>query len=137
MNKPLKAIVAFLTFAVWMTLSSCTSRIDSDTYLQQEFRDIQQRTLPPDSRLISQDPFTIQRSGVSAGWEFESNYAPEAYSRWVTSRLQPDFQVREADVSHLRFSKEARGGDVETLYLETVSSSGTLNIDVKLEIYPD
>ena len=120
-----------------MTLPSCTPRIDSDTYLQQEYSDIQQRTLPPDPRLISQHPFEIQRSGVRAGWEFESNYAPEAYSRWVTSRLQPDFQVLETDISHLRFSKGARGGDVETLSLETVSSSGTLHVDVKLEIYPD
>lgn len=136
MNKLLKRIIAFSTFAAWVALPSCTSKIDTGTYLQQEFSEIQQRTIPPNSRLINQHAIAIQELGASAGWEFESNFAPEAYGRWVTSRLQPDFKVRETTNSRLRFSKEARG-DVETLSLEMVSSSGTLHVIVKLEIYPD
>jgi hypothetical protein len=135
-NKLLKSIIAFSTLAVWVALPGCTSETDPGTYLQQEFSDIQQRTIPPNSRLINQHAIAIEELGASAGWEFESNYVPEAYGRWVTSRLQPDFQVRETANSRLRFSKEARG-DVEMLSVETVSSSGTLHIIVKLEIYPD
>lgn len=136
MNWHLKSMIAAAVFSAWMILPSCTPKIDSDKYLQQEASDLQQRTLPSDSRLVNQHPLTHQESGASASWEFDSNYAPDAYNRWVTSRLLPDFQPRETASSRLRFSKYAQG-DVETLSVETASSSGTLHVTVKLEIYPD
>ena len=136
MNRFLKSMIAASVLSAWVTLPSCTPKIDSDTYLQQEASDLQQRTLPPDSRLVNQHPLTHQGSGASASWEFDSNYAPDTYNRWVTSRLRPDFQVRETANSRLRFSKYAHG-DEETLSVETASSSGTLHVTVKLEIYPD
>jgi hypothetical protein len=134
-NRLLNSIVAACALSVWTTLPSCTQKIDSDTYLQQQASELQQRTLPPDSRLVNQHPLTHQGLGASASWEFESSYAPDAYKSWVTGRLQPDFQVRETANSRLLFSKDAQG-DVETLSLETAASSGTLHVAVKLEIYP-
>ena len=136
MNRLLKSIIAACVLSVWTTLPSCAPKIDSDAYLQQEASDLQQRTLPPDSRFVNQHPLTHQGLGASAGWEFDSNYAPDAYNRWVTSRLRPDFQVRETANSRLQFSKYAHG-DEEKLSVETASSSGTLHVAVKLEIYPD
>jgi hypothetical protein len=132
----LKSVVAVSVLSAWVTLPSCTPKIDSGTYLQQEASEIRQRSLPPDSRLVTQRPLALQGLGASASWEFESNYAPDAYDRWVTSKLRPDFQVRETANSRLRFSKDAHG-DVETLSMEMVSCTGTLHVAVKLEIYPD
>ncbi len=136
MNRLLKCTIAFSVFAAWITLPSCTPKTDPDTYLEQEASDLQRRTIPPGSRLINQHPLTFQGLGASASWEFDSNYAPDAYNRWVASALKPDFQVRETTNSRLRFSKDALG-DVETLSVETASSSGTLHVTVKVEIYPD
>ena len=92
--------------------------------------------IPPDSHTVNQHPLTLQGLRATASWEFDSSDAPDAYKRWVTSRLRPDFQVRETANSGLRFSKYAHG-DEETLSVETASSSGTLHVTVKLEIYPD
>jgi hypothetical protein len=78
----------------------------------------------------------LRAGAASANWEIESNYGPDAYKRWVTSRLRPDFQIRETANSHLQFSTYAHG-DEETLSMETASSFGILHIAVKLEIYPD
>jgi len=119
-----------------MTLPSCTPKFNADMSLQQVANELQQRTLPPGSRLVNQRPFTVQVWGASASWELESDDGPDAYKSWVTRRLRPDFQVRETANSHLRFSKDAHG-DVETLSLEMVSSTGTLHVAVKLDIYPD
>jgi hypothetical protein len=135
-NKLLKSITVVFVFAAWMTLPSCAPKPNSDMSLQQEASDLQQRTLPPDSRLVSQHPLTRQGRGASASWEFDSNYAPDAYNRWVTSRLRPDFEVRETTNSHFRFSKYTHG-DEETVSVETASSSGTPHVAVKLEAYPD
>ena len=136
MNRLLKSITAVSVFAAWLTLPSCTPTFSSDMSLQQEASEIQHRTLPPGSRLVKQRPLTFQAWGASASWELESDYGPDAYKSWATSRLRPDFQVRETANSRLRFSKDAQG-DVETLSLETALSSGTLHVEVKLEIYPD
>ena len=136
MNRLLKSIIAACILSVWISLPSCTSETDSDAYLQQEASDLQLRTMPPDSRLVNEQPLSLRESGASASWEFESDYAPDAYNRWVTGKLRPNFQVREAANSGLRFSRYAHG-DVETLSVEAASSSGTLHVAVKLEIYPD
>jgi hypothetical protein len=135
-NRLLNSIVAACALSVWATLPSCTPNSDSDTYLQQQASELQRRTLPPDSRLVNQHPLTHQGLGASASWGFESNYGPDAYNHWVTNGLRPDFQVRETANSGLRFSKYAHG-DEETLSVETASSSGTLHVTVKLEIFPD
>jgi hypothetical protein len=134
MNRFLKSIIAASLFSMGMgmMLPNCTPKIDSDAYLQREANELQRRTLRPHSRLADQNPLTLQGLGAIAGWEFESNYDPDAYNRWVTTRLRPDFQVRETAYPGLRFSKYARG-DVETLSVETVSSSGTLHVTVKRE----
>ena len=136
MIRLLKSITAVSVFAAWMTLPSCPPKIDSDTYLRQEASELQLRTMPPDSRLVNQGPFAFQAWGASASWEIESDYSPDAYKSWVTSRLRPDFQVRETEDPPLRFSRCAHG-DEETVSVETTSSSGTLHVTVKLEIYPD
>ncbi len=136
MNMFLKSIIAASLFSMGMMLPNCTPKTDSDTYLQREANELQRRTLPPHSRLVDQHPLTLQGLEVTAGWEFESNYDPGAYHHWVTNSLRPDFQIRETANSGLRFSKYAHG-DVETLSVETASSSGTLQVTVKLEIYPD
>jgi len=130
-----KSVVVSL-LATCMTLASCAPKIDSDAYLQHEAGDIQLRTLPPGSRLVNQRPLTLQGLGASADWELECAYSPDEYRSWVTSRLRPDFQVHETHNSQLRLSKDVHG-DVETLSLELVSSTGTLHVVVKLEIYPD
>jgi hypothetical protein len=135
-NRLLKSIISACVLSAWTMLPSCAAKIDSDAYLQQEASDLQQQTLPHDSRLVNQHPLTLQGLGASASWEFELNYAPDAYNRWVTSRLRPDFQARETANSSLRFSKYVHG-DEETLSVETGSSSGTLHVAVKFEIYPD
>ena len=62
--------------------------------------------------------------------------APDAYKIWVTTRVRPDFQVRETSNSHLRFTKYAHGDD-ETLSVQTTPSSRALHVTIKLEIYPD
>lgn len=136
MNGLLKSIIAAWVLSAWMGLPSCTPKFDSDMSLQQEAKELQQRTLPPGSRLVNQHPLTLQGLGASASWEIESDYGPDAYKSWVTSRLRPDYRVGETANSGLRFSKYAHG-DEETLSLETASSSGTLHVAVKLEIYPD
>jgi hypothetical protein len=135
-NRLLKSIIAFFILAAWMTLPSCTPKIDSGANSQQEANELQQRTLPPGSHLVNQRPFTFQAWGASASWEIESDYSPDAYKSWVTSRLRPDFQVRATANSGLRFIKVVQG-DVETLSVVTASSSGTLHVAVKLETYPD
>jgi len=132
----LKFMIAAVALSAWIGLLSCAPKIDSDTYLQQEVSDLQRRTIPPDSRRINQHSFTRRELGASASWDFESDDAFDAYKSWVTSRLRPDFQARETINSRLRFSKDVQG-DVETLSLETASSSGALHVAVKLEIYPD
>jgi len=135
-NRLLKFIIAASALSVWISQPSCTPKIDSDAYLQQEASELQQRTMPPDSRLVNQHLLTLQAWGASASWEIESDDGPGTYKSWVTSRLRPDFQVRETANSRLQFSKDAHG-DVETISIETASSSGTLHVAVKLEIYPD
>jgi hypothetical protein len=119
-----------------MILPSCTPTFNSDMPFQPEASDLQQRTIPSGSYLVNQHPLTRREWGASASWEIESDYSSDAYKSWVTSRLRPDFQVRETANSRLRFSKDAQG-DVETLSMEMVSSTGTLHVAVKLEIYPD
>jgi hypothetical protein len=136
MNRHLKSIIAASALSVWIALPSCAPKIDSDTYLQEEVSQVQQRTLPPGSRLVNQHPLTLQELGAYASWELDSNYAPDAYIRWLTSGLRPDFQVCATANSRLQFSKYVHG-DEETLSLETASYSGTLRVAVKLEIYPD
>jgi hypothetical protein len=135
-NRLLKSITVVFVFAAWITLPSCAPKFNSDRSLQQEANELQQRTLPPGSRLVNEDRLTRQNWGASARWEFESNYGADAYNRWVTSRLRPDFQARETANSVLRFSKYAHG-DVEALSVETALSSGALHVAVELEIYPD
>jgi hypothetical protein len=135
-NKLLKSIIAASALSVWIALPSCAPKIDPDTYLQQEVSEVQQRTEPAHSHLVNQHPLSLQGWGASASWEFESNYSPDAYNRWVTSRLRPDFHVRETEDPPLRFSKYAHG-DEETLSVETASSSGALHVTLKLEMYPD
>jgi len=135
-NRLLKSITLVSVFASWITLPSCTPKFNSDMSLQQEANELQQRTLPPGSRLVNENRLTRQTWGASARWEFESNYGGDAYNRWVTSRLRPDFQGRETANSGLRFSKYAHG-DVETLSVDTALSSGALHVAVKLELYPD
>ncbi|MGD0225008.1 MAG: hypothetical protein ABSF71_21990 [Terriglobia bacterium] len=136
MNGLLKSIIAACVLSAWMGLPSCTPKFDSDMSLQQEANELQQRTIPSGSRLVSQHPLSRQGWGANASWEFDSKYAPDSYHRWVTSKLRPDYRVGETANSGLRFSKYAHG-DEETLSLETASSSGTLHVAVKLEIYPD
>lgn len=136
MNRQLKSIIAACVLSTWTTLPSCTPKIYSDDYLQQEVNEVQQRTLPPGSRLVNQRPLTFQALEASASWEVESDDGPDAYKSWVTSRLRPDFQVHATANSGLRFSKYAHG-DVETLSVEMVPSTGTLHVAVKLDIYPD
>ena len=136
MNGRLKSITAVSVFVAWMTLPSCTREFNPDISLQREVKELQERTLPPGSRLVNQHPLTLQGLGASASWEIESDYSPDACKRWVTGRLQPDFQVHETANSGLRFNKFAHG-DEEALSLETASSSGTPQIAFKLEIYPD
>jgi len=131
MNWHLKSMVAVSVLSAWVTLPSCTPKIDSDTYLQHEASELQQRTIPSGSHRVNQHPLTRRRWGASADWELEPDYGPDAYKSWVTSRLRPDFQVRETANSRLRFSKDAQG-DVETLSVEMVSSTGTLHVAVKL-----
>jgi len=87
-------------------------------------------------RALSANIRLVKGWGANASWEFDSKYAPDSYHRWVTSKLRPDYRVGETANSGLRFSKYAHG-DEETLSLETASSSGTLHVAVKLEIYPD
>ncbi len=136
MDRLLKSIIAASVLSVWATLPGCTPMIGSDTWLQQEASDLQQRTTPSGSHLLDQHPITRGEWGASASWEIESHDSPDIYKDWVTSRLRPDFQVRPTANSGLRFSKYVQG-DVETLSLETASPSGTLHVAVKLEIYPD
>jgi len=136
MNRFLKSMIAASLLSAWMTLPSCTPKFDSEQYLQQEVSSLQLRTLPPDSRLVNQHLPTRQSLGASTSWEFDSNYTSDAYNRWVTSRLRPDFQVRETAGSPLHFSKYAHG-DEETISVETTTSSGTLHVALNLEIYPD
>ncbi len=136
MNRLLNSIIAACALSVWMALPSCTPTFDSDAYLHHEVSDLQQRTIPSGSQLVNEHPLTRREWGASASWEIESDYSPDAYRNWVTSALRPDFQVREAANSHLVFSKDVQG-DAETLSLETTSSSGTLHVAVKLEVYPD
>lgn len=136
MSRLLKTIIIVFVLVAWGTLPSCLSEVSSETHLQQEASHLQERTTPPDSRLVSQDPPTIQAGVACASWEFQTNYSADAYKRWLINRLQPDFQVHEAPNSGLRFNKYAQG-DVEMLTVKTASSSGILQVAVKLEVYPD
>lgn len=136
MNRLLKSFIAACVLSVWISLPSCTSETDSDRYLQQEVRQLQLRTMPPDSSFVNQQPLSLTEAGASASWEFESNYTPDAYNRWVAGKLRPDFEVHATANSPLRYSMYAHG-DEETLSVKTASSSGALHVAVKLEIYPD
>jgi hypothetical protein len=136
MSRGLRAAIAALVLSAWGSLPSCTSEARPDTYLRQEVTELQERTIPADSHLVSDHPPVIQGWVARASWEFESSLSPATYNLWVTGRLGPDFRMHDAANSPLRFSRYTEG-DLEAVYIESASASGTLHVTVKLELHPD
>jgi len=136
MNMLLKTVIALLMLLAWGTLTCCTSETSPDTHLQQEVDRLQKRTIPPDSRLIDQHLPAIHGWVARADWEFQTNYAAGTYNEWLADKLRPDFQIQQGASPSTRFSKHDQG-DVEILSVATAPSAGTLQVTVKLEIYPD
>jgi len=136
MSRGLRAAITASVLSAWGSLPSCTSEAGPDTYLRQEVTELQERTIPADSHLVSDDPPVIQGWVARASWEFESSLSPATYNLCVTSRRGPDFRMHQAANSPLRFSRYTRG-DVEAVYIETVSTSGTIHVTVQVELYPD
>jgi hypothetical protein len=136
MSRGLRAAIAASVLFAWGALPSCTSQARPDTYLQQEVRELQKRTIPPDSHVVSQNAPVVQGWVACANWEFDSSISPAAYNLWVTSRLEPDFRIHEVADSPLRFSRYTQG-DVEAVSIETAAASGTSHVAVKFELYPD
>jgi hypothetical protein len=135
-NRGLRTAIAVSVLSAWGYLPSCTPATQPDTYLEREVRELQQRTMPADSHLVRQHSPAIQGWAARADWEFESNYSPDAYFRWVTGRLEPDFRIHETANSPRRFSRYTQG-NVETVSIETASASGALHVAIKFELYPD
>lgn len=136
MSRGLRAAIAALVLSAWGSLPSCTSEARSDTYLRQEVTELQERTIPADSHLVSDHPPVIQGWVARASWEFESSLSPATYTLWVTSRLEPEFRMHQAANSPRRFSRYTQG-DVEAVSIETASTSGTIHVAVKVELCPD
>jgi hypothetical protein len=136
MSRGLRAAIAAMVLSAWGSLPSCASEARPDTYLRQEVTELQKRTIPADSHLVSNHPPAIQGWVGRASWEFESSLSPATYNLWVTSRLKPDFRMHQAANSPLRFSRYKQG-DVEAVSIETASTSGTIHVAVKVEFCPD
>ena len=136
MRKLLMPVIALSLLSAWAALSSCTFDPSSETHTQREVEHLQKLTIPPDSRLIDQHPPTIQGWVTRADWEFETNWAGDAYKSWVTEKLQPDFHSYGSPNSPTRFSKYDQG-DAEMLSVATAPLAGIRRVTIKLEIYPD
>jgi len=136
MSRGLRSAIAASVLSAWVSLPSCTSDAQPDVYLQREVRELQKRTIPAGSHLVSENTLVIQGWVARANWEFDSSLTPATYNLWVTSGLEPDFRIQEAAHSPLRFSRYTEG-HVEAIYIESASASRTLHVTVKLELYPD
>jgi len=136
MSRGLRAAIAASVLSAWVSLPSCTSDAQPDIYLHREVRELQKRTIPAGSHLVSENPPVIQGWVARANWEFDSSLSPATYNLWVTNRLEPDFRIHEAAHSPLQFTRYTQG-DVEAVSIGTASASGTLHVTVKLELYPD
>ena len=135
-NMLLRTVIAVFMFSAWGTLTGCTSETSPDMHLQQEVDHLQKRTMPPGSRLISQHVPAIQGWVGRAEWEFQTNYGADKYNAWLADKLRPDFQIHDGASSPTQFSKYDQG-DIEVLSVLPAASAGTLQVTVRLEIYPD
>jgi hypothetical protein len=125
--------VLFLT----VVSAFCGRANDAVSNLRQEASALEGKTVPPGSWVLSRSGPLRSGWSVTKGWEFETEWSAETYSRWVVAQLvESEFKVLKSSEAQLSFNRRFKG-DTESLSIESVSRGGSLHVRVSFTSYPD
>lgn len=119
-----------------MSLVSCDSEKTPSENIKLRIQALEERTVPPGSVITSKSGPVKDNWSVKASWEIESDNRRDEYSKWVMSRLCPEFRVVKHDDARLVLSKYS-GGDTETVELEFRQAREALRVRIAFSAYPD
>lgn len=116
-------------------LLSC-GRQDPDEYIKTLATDLKARTVPRQSRSVSESPVVRTEWSAAVTWEFETEGDWDDYTAWVRRHLQPDFENLDDRGPELVFGRHVNG-DSQSLVIEKRRDSQNLRVRVTLTSQPD
>ena len=128
--------LAIFLLVCTMSLVSCDSQKTSDENIKLRIQALEERTVPAGSVVTSKSDPVKDNWSVKASWGIESDNMRDEYSKWVMSRLCPEFRVVKHDGARLVLSKYS-GGDTETVELEFIHTKEKLRVRIDFSAYPD
>jgi hypothetical protein len=109
----------------------CGGRPDQRSFLETETDNIK-KSIIPNGLYPANDPNKpIIPFGATAAWEFDISMSPQAYIRWVSSRLEPTFTPGPNSHPPILFFRY-RDGDEETIRIDSSPHSGGAHVRVAL-----
>jgi hypothetical protein len=117
-----------------LLFNACAREVDPDAALKARLAELQERTLPPGSRIVNSSGLIRSQFSVAASWELETGWDWQKYSEWIRSQLV-GFEVIRTDGGEIVFSQPV-GGDTESITVKAVSTSQKSRIQVRFKIYP-
>lgn len=119
-----------------MGLFSCSSQRDHDEEFRQEVETLEKKTVPLDAQVLARSGPVQTNWSVTASWDIETTMGRAEYSRWVISRMQPEFKVVRGDDSQLTLSKH-EDNDTQSVECQFTPTREKLRVHVAFSSYPD
>jgi hypothetical protein len=86
-------------------LISCSSQASRDDQLQQEIDTLERKIVPLDGKVIAHSGLVRNDMRVTASWDIETTTSEADYSKWLVTRLEPEFKSLKSEESRLTFFK--------------------------------
>jgi hypothetical protein len=116
-----------------LLFNACAREVDPDAALKVRLAELQERTLPPGSRIANSSGLIRSQFSVAASWEFETDWDWQKYSEWLRSQLV-GFEAIRSNSGEIVFSRPV-GNDTESITVRALSTSQRLQVHVSFRMY--
>jgi hypothetical protein len=113
--------VLVLLFAV--SVIACTGQKQETPFTDRDIREVRNRTVPKDGRLIAASQLVRDDFGLRATWEIEIASDDQTYFDWLATQLTPEHHVTANTASTITFVKETRGDSFSLEFSSNTTSS--------------